>query len=76
MLEIDELVPVYICNRERNCHYMNKFCCDEHCSHTFYPGNAKNKESIELFIKFCETFNVVVDDYGRLICTERINKDE
>lgn len=57
MLEIEEVIPFYLRIDE-----------DEHTTNPFY---ARNQEMVKLFEEFNKAFHVVVDDYGRLICTER-----
>ena len=75
MLEIEEKIPHYICENaehgiERNCLENGKPCYWD-CHHVTNPGFAKNKETVDIFNKFCDTFHVCVDDYGRLLCTEK-----
>lgn len=70
MLEIDEMMPFYICGDKE----MHELCQARYCGackHITNPSFAKNKEAVELFNKFCETFHVCIDDYGRLVCTEK-----
>lgn len=74
MLEIDEKVPFYICEFE-NLGGDGPNCYAE-CHHTTSPFHAKHKEAVDIFNKFCDTFHVCVDDYGRLICTEKENEDD
>ena len=79
MLEIDEVMPHYICEYEEcnsgfKCPENNKGCYEE-CKHTTSPFHAMNRETVALFMKFCDTFNVVVDDYGRLLCVEKEEKE-
>ncbi len=75
MLEIEETMPYYICEFENfgddgpSC-FVNGVCQKE-CHHTISPFHAKHKEAIDIFNKFCDTFHVCVDDYGRLVCTEK-----
>lgn len=75
MLEIDEKMPFYICEySECNSGFkcpVNSHGCYEDCKHTTSPFHAENPESVKIFEKFCDTFHVVVDDYGRLVCTEK-----
>ncbi len=58
MLEIEEVIPYYLEIDEEGGHIQN-------------PLYAKNQESVIIFEKFFETFHVVIDEYGRLVCTER-----
>lgn len=79
MLEIEEIKPAYICEYHecdsgQPCPE-NKDGCIEECHHTSNPFHAENPESVKIFEKFCDTFHVVVDDYGRLVCTEKEKKE-
>ena len=72
MLEIDEIVPFYLCKGgSSDICVVNMLSCYEDCKHVTIPTFAKNESSVKIFEKFCETFNVVVDDYGRLNCFEK-----
>lgn len=73
MVEIDEVMPFYICKKQADgkCVLNNSNDCFEECNHTTNPAFAKDHESVNIFEKFCDTFHVVVDDYGRLVCTEK-----
>lgn len=76
MLEIDEMMPFYICEKRKDgkC-VLNECndCCDE-CKHTTNLMYAKNPDAAATFGKFFDTFNVVIDDYGRLVCMEKENR--
>ena len=74
MLEINEVRPFYICKGDGNKKCIlsvNGLECHNDCHHTTFEIHAKNKESVDLFTEFFNKFHVIVDDYGRLICTER-----
>lgn len=71
MLEIEEMMPFYICKKDNVRCNQSITCGGEDCNHTTFPIHAKNTESIELFNRFFDTFHVCVDDYGRLVCTEK-----
>ena len=73
MLEIDEKVPFYICSKKTDgkCVLNENNECFEECNHISIPVHAKHKNAVVLFEKFCDTFNLVIDDYGRLVCTEK-----
>ena len=73
MIEIDEAVPYYICERPGICHENDEPCFEE-CHHTTSPFHAKNPNTRVIFEEFMNTFHVVVDENGRLICTEKEKK--
>ena len=75
MIEIEEIHPLYICNRSRAC-AVSPGCGDGQCEHTTCPVFAQNKEAVEVLNKFREMFHVVVDDNANLIVTERIKRDD
>ena len=58
MLEIEEVIPEY-------------FVVDSNHAQTVNPYYAKNQDSVRIFNEFRERFFVWVDDYGRLVCTEK-----
>lgn len=72
MMEIDEVMPLYLCteNKDGPCVLNGEECFPE-CHHTSNPFYAKNKESKDIFEEFTKRFEVVVDDNGRLMCIER-----
>ena len=75
MMEIDEVMPYYLCNGARMCGDNKQWCGqDDGCKHTTCELFAKNEESVELFKRFTDSFHFVVDDYGKLICTEKEKK--
>lgn len=75
MIEIDEVMPFYICGEKVDAGECivdeNHYYCSEECHHITNPMYAKNKETIKLFEKFVDTFDVIVDDNGRLVCIEK-----
>lgn len=73
MIEIEEIHPLYICNRSRACS-CSQGCGDGQCEHTTCSVFAQNKEAVNVLNKFMETFHVVVDDNANLVVTERIKK--
>ena len=75
LIEIEEVVPYYICNKSRYCN-KSEGCGGEFCHHTISPMFANNQEAITVLEEFKRRFHVVVDDYGRLICTEREENNE
>lgn len=75
LIEIEEVVPYYICNKSRYCN-KSEGCGGDMCHHTISSTFAQNQDSIALLEEFKRRFHVVVDDYGRLICTEREETDE
>lgn len=74
MLEIDEMMPFYICEGSKDVCYVNGKLCWDECHHTTLPVHVKNEESIDIFNKFSNTFHVAVDDMGRLVCFEKEKK--
>lgn len=75
MIEINETMPLYICNKQQECN-VSVTCGGDECDHTTSPFEAANSESVEVFNKFADKFYVYVDDYGRLVCVERLSKGE
>lgn len=75
MIEIDESMPMYVCNKARVC-ANSEGCGGEWCNHTSSPMFAKNTKSVALFEEFFAKFSCVVDENGRLICTERLEENE
>ena len=75
MIEINETMPLYICNRTPECS-ASPNCGGDECNHTTSPFEAVNSESVEVFNKFADKFYVYVDDLGRLVCVERLSKGE
>ena len=71
MLEIDEIMPYYICKRDQYDCLIDGNGCFEECHHTSFPLHAKNQESVAILEAFTKRFSLVVDAYGRLVCTER-----
>ena len=67
MLELDGAKALYLCDRNDHC----KFPCFGECEHTTNPEHAKNIESVELFKRFMDSFNFIVDDDNKLICWEK-----
>lgn len=74
MIHIEELVPYYICNKEKYCSTLGG-CGDDMCNHTAVPHFARNDAAIFIFEQFADTFNLDVDENGRLICTEKEKKE-
>ncbi len=68
-MEIEEVMPLYLCNQEDCIDKAWKEECGE-CVHTSNEQFAKNQESVELFKKFCDTFSLALDENGRLIVWE------
>ena len=58
MLEIEEVIPEY-------------FVVDGENAQTVNPYYAKNQDAVRIFNEFRNTFFVWVDDYGRLVCSEK-----
>ncbi len=75
LIEIEEIVPYYICNKSRYCN-KSEGCGGDMCHHTISSTFAQNQDSIALLEEFKKRFHVVVDDYGRLICTEKEETNE
>lgn len=75
MIEIEEIHPIYICNKARTCSN-SPGCGDGMCEHTTCSMFAKNKEAVEVLEKFMDMFHVVVDDNANLVVTERIKRDD
>lgn len=75
MIEINEIMPLYICNRTPECS-ASPTCGEDECNHTTSPFSAANRESVEVFNKFAELFYVYVDDMGRLNCVEKDGRVE
>ena len=76
MIEIDEMVPLYICERSLGSCFSNSQLCDDECKHTWTPIHAVDQTAVSVFEEFASRFNVCVDDYGRLICTEKETGDD
>lgn len=72
MMEIDEIIPYYICDQQKECR-VSCTCVEDCCRHTTDVLHFKNQASVELLNKFFDTFHVCLDDNGRLLCTERIS---
>ncbi len=72
MLEINEAIGYYICDKAKDC-CTCETCGGEYCNHTTDPLHIANSESAKLLDDFMKKFHVAVDDYGRLTCTERMN---
>lgn len=75
MIEINETMPLYICNKTPECS-VSPICGGDECNHTTSPFEAANSESVEVFNKFVELFYVYVDDMGRLNAVERDGREE
>ena len=78
MLEIEEKIPFYICEKDHTsgmCVLNGGNECFEECNHVTNPMYALNKSSVMLLDQFFETFNVVIDDMGRLLCIEKENNN-
>lgn len=73
MLEIDEIMPLYLCDKNGCDDSSKEFGCGD-CAHTTNELLAKNKESIDILNRFRDAFNCIVDDYGRLQVWEKENK--
>lgn len=76
MLEIEEVMPFYLCNGPTAGFVCVDEECDEGCKHTTLGNFAKNPHSVRLLKKFVETFDFIVDDYGRLQCWEKEKNDK
>ena len=75
MIEINEIMPLYICGKEKDCN-VSPSCGEDGCNHTTSPFNAANPETVDIFNKFAELFYVYVDDMGRLNCVEKDGRVE
>lgn len=75
MIEIDESMPMYVCNKARVCGH-SEGCGGDMCNHTVSPMFAKNTRSVALFEEFFAKFSCIVDENGRLVCTERLEENE
>ena len=75
MIDIEEAMPLYVCNKARVC-AASGGCGTDMCNHTTGPMFAKNTRSVALFEEFFSKFSCVVDENGRLICTERLEENE
>lgn len=79
MLKIDEVIPLYICKYAECTDWLTcRTGINEEkpgytviCHHTMLPIDAKNPESAELLDKFFNTFDVKIDELGRLVCKEK-----
>ncbi len=74
MIEIDEIVPFYICKMAESEYepcLVNGHPCFPDCEHVQNPMFAKNEESVKIFEAFAERFGCVVDDNGRLCVWEK-----
>ena len=71
MLDVEGAKALFLCNGKRCCGD-----CTEECKHTPVEEYAKNKDSVELFKKFTESFSFVIDDDGKLLCWEKDNKED
>jgi hypothetical protein len=70
MIEIHEIMPLYICGKEKECN-VSVTCGGDECNHTTSPFEAANHEAVDIFNKFMDRFYVLIDDYGRLNVIER-----
>ena len=68
MIEIDEVIPVYLCNKNAPCGCSIK--CDD-CIHTLDETYAKNANAVEIANLFMDTFSYIVDDDGKLFIWEK-----
>lgn len=75
MIEINEIMPLYICNQKMDCN-VSVTCGGDECIHTTSPFNAANPEAVDIFNKFAELFYVYVDDMGRLNAVEKDGRVE
>lgn len=72
MIEIDEVVPVYLCNKNAPC--MGTIKCDD-CIHTADETYALNANAVEIANLFMDTFSYIVDEDGKLFIWEKEKKD-
>lgn len=72
MIEINEVIPFYTCNKTQDCR-VSVTCGD--CVHTQCEIFAKNANAVEIYNLFCDTFGCIVDDYGRLLVYEKEKDD-
>lgn len=61
MLEIEEVMPLYVEVDNENSYVTN-------------PYYARHQEMVKLFDEFNKHFYTYVDDRGRLVCVERRTK--
>ena len=61
---------VYICDRKQGCSQDNPICGIE-CKHSNSSEHAVNKESVDIYEKFINRFDVEVDATGHVIFFER-----
>lgn len=76
MIEINEIMPLYLCRRDADCS-TSVTCANQDedcCKHTTCELYAKNADAVMIFNLFADTFDCVVDENGRLVITEKENK--
>ncbi len=79
MLEIENHEGFFICDHKKNIPCGKESCelFDEpFCSHTINKDYALNEESIDIFNKFFETFNVIIDDDMNLVAWEKTEDEK
>lgn len=79
MLEIENHEGFFICDHKKNVRCGRESCEfseEAMCQHTHEKDYALNKESIDIFNKFFETFNVVIDDNMILLAWEKTEDEK
>lgn len=60
---------VYICDRQKRC--VNSSICGNLCKHSNSSEHAVHKDSVDIYEKFINRFEVEVDANGHVIFFER-----
>lgn len=60
---------IYICDRQKGC--VNSPICGNLCKHSNSSEHAIHKDSVDIYEKFINRFDVSIDDRGHLIFAER-----
>ena len=69
MIEFENVKVLYLANPLGTVPFQEK-------DHTDKESKAVNSESVDLFKRFIERFNMVLDDNGSLLCWEKPNEPE
>lgn len=67
---MNNLEPLYLCNMEKICASEGD-CGGDMCHHTSDALFAANEDSVRIFNEFKNTFEMHVDEDGRIIAWEK-----